>query len=238
MPVLGLGSGRFVDPTKTVLSDGLAPEQMIGECCVALAHQNRYAGHAGNYTVAQHCLILGALWTALSDAIKLSSLDQKTVLFKLLTHDLHEAYVVDLPRPLKMMLPEYCALEKRVEDEVQSFISSQLPDHNVLNKSIVKQLDSSICTYFEIPRFRPPRISPFAELNKHSNLYLSGLTFLIMDLVYCEIVDPARLPEDIVYTLLYSFEEIIGVDNVLASQMLYAQIINAQNAIVRELDPQ
>lgn len=66
----------------------------------------RYAGHVSKfYSVAEHCILM-------SEAVS-----PENALAALL-HDATEAYVVDLPRPVKRLLPEYQALEGRVWDAI------------------------------------------------------------------------------------------------------------------------
>ena len=68
----------------------------------ALSLLCRYGGHVDRfYSVAEHCVLMShavspdhALWALL--------------------HDATEAYVVDVPRPLKRSLPEYQAVEEKV----------------------------------------------------------------------------------------------------------------------------
>jgi hypothetical protein len=68
----------------------------------ALAHLCRYGGHTRRfYSVAEHCVLMSL------------AVDRKHALWALL-HDATEAYVVDVPRPLKHQLPDYMAAEARV----------------------------------------------------------------------------------------------------------------------------
>lgn len=77
----------------------------------ALAHLCRYAGHVDRfYSVAEHCVLM-SLWLrdqGRSEAIQLEAL----------LHDGTEAYVVDVPRPLKINLPDYRAAEAGVQRAV------------------------------------------------------------------------------------------------------------------------
>lgn len=68
----------------------------------ALACINRYQGHAPiPYSVAQHSVL----------ACRLAPKGHELAA---LLHDAHEAYVGDVPRPMKSVLPDYRALEERV----------------------------------------------------------------------------------------------------------------------------
>jgi hypothetical protein len=73
----------------------------------ALSILNRFAGHtSAPYSVAQHSVLCSY---TVADEFKLEAL----------LHDAHEAYVVDLPRPLKILLPEYQEVEVNVQRVVR-----------------------------------------------------------------------------------------------------------------------
>lgn len=64
----------------------------------ALGHQCRFSGHTReHYSVAQHCVLVAEL-------LKRWGCDRETI-FRGLLHDASEAYLVDLPKPVKA-LPE------------------------------------------------------------------------------------------------------------------------------------
>src|ERR1017187_3689810 len=125
-PVIHRGIVRTHEACSTYCMDGLDgfigtfsglrfwpldpnPEQiLIADIAHALAHQCRFGGHASKfYSVAEHsvhvsriCPVQDTLWGLL--------------------HDASEAYLVDLPRPLKL-LPEFAAYreaERRLQRAV------------------------------------------------------------------------------------------------------------------------
>jgi hypothetical protein len=68
----------------------------------ALSLLCRYGGHVDRfYSVAEHCVLMSE-WVPPEHALAA------------LLHDATEAYVVDVPRPLKRYLPEYRTIEEQV----------------------------------------------------------------------------------------------------------------------------
>lgn len=82
--------------------DPRAGEVDIEDIAHALSMQCRYAGHCLRfYSVAEHCVLLARYAS------------RQNQLWALL-HDASEAYLVDVPRPLKPFLPGYKEAEARV----------------------------------------------------------------------------------------------------------------------------
>lgn len=92
----------------------------------SLSQINRYTGHTTRpYSVAQHCVLI-------------SRIVPETLAFDALMHDAAEAYVGDLSRPLRMLLPEFDDIEHRVRVAVGAAlgfdpeISAQVRDFDTL----------------------------------------------------------------------------------------------------------
>ena len=78
----------------------------------SLSHINRFTGHVGSYSVAQHSLLVAA---QLPDELKLAGL----------LHDATECYLNDISKPLKDLLPDYCKIERHY--------SKVIADHYKIN---------------------------------------------------------------------------------------------------------
>ncbi len=79
----------------------------ITDIAIALSRVNRFNGHTRTaYSVAQHSLVVAQLLrdTGHSPLIQLQGL----------LHDAPEAYIADLPKPVKRLLPQYAVLEDRL----------------------------------------------------------------------------------------------------------------------------
>jgi len=119
---------------KTVFPYNLKPEQIdIRDISHSLARTCRYSGMMeGFYSVAQHSTIV-------SELIERSHLvDDKYALTGLL-HDATEAYLRDLPRPVKLHLDGY----KELEDSVWDVIAEKFNLPQQIPKEI-KHIDRSI----------------------------------------------------------------------------------------------
>lgn len=86
------------------------PQFFIDEIAHAISNQCRWGGHCEVfYPGACHSIHVSRIMAGLRLGDP----------FEGLMHDAHEAYVLDMPAPWKAMLPDYKAMEKRLESEMR-----------------------------------------------------------------------------------------------------------------------
>lgn len=114
----------------------------------ALARQCRFGGHCITfYSVAQHSLLI-ANWLAKE------GFDRRAQLHGLL-HDAAEAYVVDIPKPLKPLIPQHAVIEDQVLKVIQEAFGLPPMGHAGLPEC-VKRADAAIL-HDERKRLMPPK---------------------------------------------------------------------------------
>lgn len=97
--------GNWIETTTGPFwpDDPRAEDIDIRSIAQALSNLCRFGGHSRRfYSVAQHSVHCAGF---APPHLKLAAL----------LHDAAEAYLVDMPKPLKMMLPDYRALETKIE---------------------------------------------------------------------------------------------------------------------------
>jgi hypothetical protein len=101
----------------------------LGDVAVALSRVNRFVGHTMQpYSVARHSLLVAQL-------LRENGHDSPVILQGLL-HDATEAYLCDLPSPLKALLPGY----RRIEARLWSVVSTRFGMSETLHPA-VKEAD-------------------------------------------------------------------------------------------------
>lgn len=131
---LTTASGRDIDIQR------LTPDDIsILDIAHSLSNLCRFGGHTREfYSVAQHSVRVAM---ALPPDLRLAGL----------LHDATEAYVVDLPRPIKNLLPDYKKLEARVWETISFRFGVARFEH-----PLVKEMDDrALRTEWE-ELMRPP----------------------------------------------------------------------------------
>lgn len=99
----------------------------------ALSMSCRFGGHTNRfYSVAEHCVLM-AMYARSRHGLELA--------FECLLHDADEAYLIDLPKPVKNLCPDYQKLEGSVRSAIVARFMLSLSDHT---KAKVKELDNRI----------------------------------------------------------------------------------------------
>ena len=112
---------------KRVSVENPQPDQFdIKDIAYALSNTCRFNGHcAGFYSVAEHSV---AVALRLPDELRLAGL----------LHDATEAYLGDIPSPIKQFLPDYKVIEERFEIAIEDAFNLQLTNGG---KAAVKEAD-------------------------------------------------------------------------------------------------
>lgn len=116
-------SGLFVNPLA------MTPDEItLKDIAHALSLICRFGGHCTQfYSVAQHSVLVSEITKQLG-----GTPDQ---VYAALLHDATEAYLIDLPRPIKNQLPDYKTAEKGLEKIIAEKFKV------VLDDEIIKKAD-------------------------------------------------------------------------------------------------
>jgi len=124
--------------------DARAEEIDVRDIAHALACQNRFAGHTRiPYSVGEHSVRCARY---VRDRFRAryphASLEhERQAVFAALLHDATEAYLVDLPRPVKVEMPDYRHAEARLAGVVEAWAG--LP-RGALEWAIVREADEAL----------------------------------------------------------------------------------------------
>ncbi len=101
-------------------------EICIDDIAHSLSNVNRYCGSLDHfYCVAQHCLIV--------EHIVSNIIDDRVISLSALLHDASEAYIPDMPSPIKKVLPSFKELERRLERHIRKHFNLPDMEHFTIN---------------------------------------------------------------------------------------------------------
>lgn len=122
-----LASGALFD-----ISDPEGSDFTLQDIAHGLGRVCRFAGQTNRfYSVAEHCVHVA----------RMVPIEHARAA---LLHDASEAFIGDVTRPLKALLPDYRAIEKRIEDAIASrFLSAS--DSSVFKLPAIKSADLALC---------------------------------------------------------------------------------------------
>lgn len=117
----------FTDGNYLNLMDIDLEKILIEDIAHSLSKLPRFGGHMkANYSVAQH-----SIWIA--KKLEEAGQDKNICLCGLL-HDAPEAYMMDIPSPIKKMLPDYIKLENEVMTSIANKFSLIYPFPDVIKE--------------------------------------------------------------------------------------------------------
>ncbi|CAH0531248.1 hypothetical protein [Vibrio hippocampi] len=119
----------------------------IDTIAFALSHINRYTGHVGQYSVAQHCVLVSE---QLPRELKLSGL----------LHDAPEAYIGDVSKPLKALLPEYQSIEQWYHTQIDELFDVTT-EHPAIKEADLRMLITE-AEAFNLPLDEFPKAEPYS----------------------------------------------------------------------------
>lgn len=125
--------GKFYFNNPTTYFSKLPHSEFAREVAYALSNLCRFNGHCDQYYSVLHHTLLGymtlvdlrsTIISSFKDSLQLSG-QEATVLVHYaivlwLLHDASEAYLGDIPSPLKVLLPEYSKLETEVQESIHT----------------------------------------------------------------------------------------------------------------------
>jgi 5'-deoxynucleotidase YfbR-like HD superfamily hydrolase len=105
------------------------PDQIdLTDIAHGLSHECRFSGQCRTfYSVAQHSVLV-------------SRLVHVDIAFEALLHDATEAYLKDIPSPLKDLLPDYRIIEARLSEVIRSHFELPAHIHPAIQKADVVAL--------------------------------------------------------------------------------------------------
>ena len=117
------------DPSKICIED---IAHSLSQLC-------RFNGHTDkHYSVAQHCVLMSEL-KMIPDNLRMAAL----------LHDASEAYLGDVVRPVKILLPYYQEIEEKFQAIIAEAFSIQFPFPQIIHEADEYMLKAELKLYFD-----------------------------------------------------------------------------------------
>lgn len=130
---------RFVDPLALTVAD-----IRIEDISHALSMQCRFNGYTKrHYSVAEHSINVAyavSKWLSTQTDFDYNDAEQRTIIRQALLHDATEAYMLDMPKPVKNAMPIYCQIEAAAWDVIAERFAVPVELHKQ-----IKIADSRMC---------------------------------------------------------------------------------------------
>jgi hypothetical protein len=145
-PYITVGEGQRFYPSS--------PTFDIHVIAGALSKQCRFGGHVvRHYSVAEHSIMV-------RNIMKHFDLGDP---FEGLMHDAHEAYLIDMPSPWKVLLPDYKKLEKSIEKPLRKWAGvpeemtdgAKLADHVALYAEAIRLIEGGLGSLWSCESWDP-----------------------------------------------------------------------------------
>ena len=140
------------------------PEQIeLYDVAHGLSNVCRFSGQCKIfYSVAQHSVLASHVITLLDGFLKLSAAERKALQLIALMHDSSEAFIADVPTPIKVHLPFY----KEVETKIMQAIATRFGlDFALFSHPLVHEVDA-VMLATEKRDIMQPEPQPWIDLPK------------------------------------------------------------------------
>lgn len=138
-------TGKYVDPLNMTEDD-----ICIEDIAHALSQIPRFGGHLPQfYSVAQHSVLVCSEFT------KVHTMEFPTLRIAGLLHDASEAYLLDIPKPIKDRIPEYGACEEKIMCKVANKYDFDYPLPDAIKRmdTLVLEMEWNYLMLKQVPEF-------------------------------------------------------------------------------------